>query len=148
MKRALLGGFAMNLPPLVNVPVRIKFTDLNADFQRYQFSTFWDRENPCGIVVNVLDCNIAVSGFKSLSCNYVSFRTNTFKKGASPFKPPLQGVKLYDYCSFYNDSFSIKWPKKVDMPLNIELKTNQRFWSTYNFPNSFSIWLSFEIINN
>ena len=35
---------------------------------------------PCGIVANVLDCNITVTKFNLQSCYYIYFWTNTFEK--------------------------------------------------------------------
>ena len=91
------------LPPLVTIQSRVLFTDvlLNKTFDIIELNkrtkheinlsrhsitqnsvTHDDkliihRRIPHCVVANVLDCNIRVSKFKLLSCNYIHFWTNT-----------------------------------------------------------------------
>ena len=41
--------------------------------------------SPCGIVVNMLDCNIVVSQFKLQLPYHIHFQTNTLRKSMKPF---------------------------------------------------------------
>ena len=47
--------------------------------------------NPCGVVANMMDCNIVELKFKLQSCYYVQCQT-TFGKGMKPSYPPIYGV--------------------------------------------------------
>ena len=40
---------------------------------------------PCGVVANVLDCNIVVSKFELQSCYYIHLWTNTLEKDINSF---------------------------------------------------------------
>ena len=46
-------------------------------------------EIPCGVVVNVQDCEIAISEFELLLRNYIHFSTDTFEKGVNPLIPTI-----------------------------------------------------------
>ena len=39
--------------------------------------------SPCGVMANVLDCEIVVSGFELQSYHYVHFQTSTIRKGTN-----------------------------------------------------------------
>ena len=43
----------------------------------------WER--PCGVVANVLDCDIILSEFEFLSPYYIYFWTYTLRKGLNAF---------------------------------------------------------------
>ena len=78
----------------------------------------------CGVMVNVMDCGIAVSEFKLLSCYYIHFQTNILGKG---MRTPLSSqlwVKLYHYCSSRRMVLALNNLTKVDIPLNKETKSN------------------------
>ena len=44
--------------------------------------------SPCGVLANVLDCDIIVSEIELQSCYYIRFQTNTVGKSMNPFIPP------------------------------------------------------------
>ena len=78
------------------------------------------------LVVNVLNCNIAVSEFEFQSCYYVHFRTNTLKESYELSYPPLPAMdEIVTQLYFYKDNFGINKPTKVDMLLNKVTKINQ-----------------------
>ena len=60
----------------------------------YVQSYIFLQENPCDIVVNVLDCNTIVSEFELQLCNYVLFWTNTLEKDINYFIPLLPSYGL------------------------------------------------------
>ena len=82
------------------------------------------RECPRGVMVKAMDCGIVVSEFILRSRYYVHFRTNTFGKGMKPLILPSMGW-IIPLLFFYENGFGIKYPTKVDMPLNKETKPNQ-----------------------
>ena len=74
-------------------------------------------------MVNVLDCNIVVSKFELLLRHYIPIRTNSRGKGTKPLIPSVRG-EIVTQLFFYKNYFGIKYPIKVDMPLNRETKPN------------------------
>ena len=76
-----------------------------------------------GVMAKALDCNLEISEFKLRSRYYIQFRTNTLEKGTPPPTNPPDYV--LNSILFYKDGFGIKYPTKVDMPLNKEVKLNQ-----------------------
>ena len=67
------------------------------------------RISPCGLVANLLDCDIIVSKFKLQLYYSVYFPTNIFWKGMNTFIPLIMGY--------------IVPTRKVDMQLNKKKKT-------------------------
>ena len=49
------------------------------------------KESLCGIVVNMLECNIIVNKFKFQLCDYIHFWTNILGKGMNFLIPPAIG---------------------------------------------------------
>ena len=49
------------------------------------------RESPCSVEHNILDCNIVVNKFELQLCNYIRFRTNSFRKGMNSLIPQAMG---------------------------------------------------------
>ena len=45
--------------------------------------------SPCGVVANVLDCDVSENNFKLQLCYYIHFWTNAFGKGMKPLIPQL-----------------------------------------------------------
>ena len=75
-------------------------------------------------MVKAMDCRIVVSEFVLQSRYYVHFRVNTLEKGMNPLILPAMGW-IVPLMFFSENSFGIKQPTKVDMPLNKETKPNQ-----------------------
>ena len=76
------------------------------------------------VVVNMQNCNIIVNEFKLQSYDCIHFWTNTLGSSMNPLIPtPKLWVKI-DPLSFYKDDFDIKYPMKVDIPLNKETITD------------------------
>ena len=77
-------------------------------------STKWNAKSPVqemgsirGVVANVVDYHIIVSGFELQSRYYVCFRTNTLDKGMNPLIPLVIGwIASLLFC--YKDNFGIK----------------------------------------
>ena len=68
-------------------------------------------------MVNVLNCGIVVSEFELQSRHYVDFQSSTLEKGMSPLIHPTIG-QIIPLLIFYKGGFDIKYPTRVDMPLN------------------------------
>ena len=81
-------------------------------------------ENHHDVVANVLDCHSIVSEFEFQSRYYIHFLINILEKGMD-FLIPLTMDYILSLLFFYKDSFGIKLPMTVDMPLNKEIKSNQ-----------------------
>ena len=56
--------------------------------------------SPCGIVANVLDCDIVISEFQLHLCNYIHFQTDSLN--------PKKKGKIVPLLSFEKDGFGIK----------------------------------------
>ena len=72
-------------------------------------------------MVKAMDCGFVVSEFDPQPRYYVHFRTNTLGKGMNPLIV-LAICYIVPLLFFYENGFGIKWPTKVDMPLNKETK--------------------------
>ena len=62
---------------------------MNIDPTKLHSITNWTGGSPCGVVANVLDCDIIVSKFEQKSYYFVHFRTNTLGEGVE-LPPSLQ----------------------------------------------------------
>ena len=71
------------------------------------------------VIVNMLLCDIAVSEFKLPSCCYVHFRSIIVGKGMNWLIPHSPGLNSTTNVLLYG-GFGIKYPTKVDVPLNNE----------------------------
>ena len=103
-----------------------------------------------GVVFRFLDCSRKIHEFEHASSSNVYFPTNTLRKGVNPFILHSNELKSI----FDKDSFSIKWPMKVDMPLNKETKSNLVFDYTFLicllrffFFCTRSYWIGFILLN-
>ena len=67
-------------------------------------------------MANGLDYCLVVSEFEPKLRYCVYIRANTLQKGTE--SPILSTMGLIESLLFYNDGFGIKYPAKVDMPLN------------------------------
>ena len=67
-------------------------------------------------MANRLDSDI-INKFKLQSCYDIHFWTNTLGKGMILLILPSYGLN-YITAVVLKDGFGIKWPAKVDMPLN------------------------------
>ena len=76
---------------------------------------------PRGVMVKAMDFGIVVCEFKLQSFYYVHFRANTLGKGMKPLILSAMG-QIAPLLFFFENGFGIKWPTKVDMPLNKETK--------------------------
>ena len=76
---------------------------------------------PCGVMVKAMICEIVAHELELQSRYYVHFRTNTLGKGMNPLILPAMG--WIAPLLFSGNSFGIKLPTKVDMPLNKETLT-------------------------
>ena len=63
--------------------------------------------NPCDIVANVLDCEIAISGFEFWSRYNFHFRTNTLAKCTDLLIPVAMG-RIVPLLFIYMDGFGIR----------------------------------------
>ena len=58
----------------------------------------YKRNKWCGVVANVLDCDIVVCEFEHQSCYWIHFRTNTTGKGMNhPSYPTRCGLHTNSY---------------------------------------------------
>ena len=67
----------------------------------------------------MIDYSLEGSEFELQSCYSIRFQTNTFRKNMNNFIPSSIG-EIVLLVFFIRGGFSIKWSKKVDMPLNKE----------------------------
>ena len=115
-------GPLANTLTIMPSPARSKFWALDVDHSHYshieQRGTI-SKNDSHDVVANMFDCEIEVSEFELLSSNYIHFWTG---KGMNAFIPQLWlNSSLSPSCDlmfFYKEGFSIKYPKKFDMPLN------------------------------
>ena len=77
---------------------------------------------PREVMVKAMDCGIVVSEFVLQSRYSVHFQANTLGKGMNPISSQLW-VKYYHYCSSRRIALALNNLKKVDMPLNKEIKS-------------------------
>ena len=75
-------------------------------------------------MAKVWDCGLEVSEFDLQFRYYVHFWTDAIGKDID--LPYLPAMGLIVSLLFYKDRFFIKWPTKVDMPLN-QTKPNQTY---------------------
>ena len=64
--------------------------------------------NPCGVVANVLNCDIVVIESELQSCYYVHFQTNTLEKGLNMVIPKAIDLIIIPLLFFYKDDFGIE----------------------------------------
>ena len=70
----------------------------------YIYIYIYITKRPCGIVANVLDCDIVVSEFKFHLCYYIHFWTNTLRKRYKP----LAVCWVVPLLFFFSNNFGIK----------------------------------------
>ena len=74
-------------------------------------------------MAKVLDCSLEVNEFDLKSHYYIHFQINPLQKDMNPLIPPVMS-QIVSMLFFNMDGFGIKYPMKIDMPLNKETKPN------------------------
>ena len=77
----------------------------------------------CGVMVKAMDCRIVVSEFVFQSRYYVHLWANTHGKDMNHLIVPAMSY-IVPLLFFSENSFDIKLPIRVDVPLNKESKPN------------------------
>ena len=89
------------------------------------------RGSLCGLVANVLDCNIVISEIDSSHFITFIFRTNTLVKGMNTLLSELP-VKKYQYCSLTRMALALNNPRRFIYHYTKHPNQNDIWWIKIN----------------